>query len=1264
MTNDKGPMTNDKLRCFILCLILTPLSVGAALNLKPAAPQVDAGGEIRLSAEGAVEPVIWTASKGQINGSSQGTGAVITYTAPAEAGIAAITAEDAANQLETLAVIVLPAGDMTYAPENMRWKVYANRSNINVLLLSPDGAILWTGSNGGLEKRDSVTGRLLRVYTNRGFSNMNGLPDNNVQSLAIDSAGGLWAGTHNGLARLDADGVWTVYNENNANLPDNDVRSLAIDSTGRLWAGTSSGLARLDANGVWTMYYMSNSGLPHNFIQSLAVDGAGGLWAGTLDGGLARLDADGAWTVYDQNNSGLPDNWVMSLAIDGAGGLWAGTYGGLARLGADGAWTIYDQAELPNNWIMSLAGDGAGGLWAGIGGGGLARLGADGIWTVYDQAGLPPEYIQSLALDGAGGLWAGTDGSGLARLDTDGNWAVYDQNNTGPPGKAVRSIAIDSANGVWAGIDGSGLAHLGAKDVWTMYDKSNSGLPGNWIQSLVIDGAGRLWAGTRNSGLARLDADGAWTVYDNRNSGLPDNNIQSLAVDDAGRLWAGTERGGLARLDADGAWTVYDESDSIQLHHAVRALAIDGAGGVWTGTEDHGLVRLDTDGTWMVYDQRNSGLPDNDIHSIVINGTSRLWAGTKRDGLARLDADGTWTVYHAFYHNPPTAANSDLPSNYVRSLAVDSAGGGLWASTYYEGYSGPNHGLARLGADGAWTLYHADYGRVVYGIHEYIMDIPANADLPDYRIMSLADDGAGGLWAGTGRGLVRLSFGSDNLALVRQTGNSNLLTDKRAAIVIHPQGPELTGRDTSAIAFMAAHACRSLEARGYSSDEIYFLSAAPDMDIDGNSRPDHAVDAPVKFAEFRAGMPRRDLTQADLHAAFDWAAQQGALNQPLLLIFTGHGETDRLLLDAHGTTLAARELDTLLDNYQENTGNQVVVILEASHSGTLIPGLSGDDRLIITSTDSKRAYYDDLGALSFTRLFFDKLRDMNENRSFLQAFREVSAEFSSADSVFRRQRPQLDDNGTANPLDGILADSLCLNGCIGDLNGVSSDMTLAPETPAQTVTQGQKVTLAVRAVITNGYIRNVRAVILTPEAEILRSAHGFSLVPPVSVPLTRDPADSERWTGTFSGFTYRGNYIVKFLAEDRDGFFGPDASVTLTVEQGPEVPVAPVPNLKTLRNGNLLRVNLPFTQGEDIYAGIALPGGRLYLLDDFNNFHLFDGNFLLRWNGAGSTLFEISVAPWLPRGEYQLYMLRLPPGAEPWSNTDQWRLGVNSFTVE
>ncbi len=1306
--------------CFILCLALAFVSVRAALTFTPAAPLVETGGEIHLRTEGAVEPVIWTAAKGQINGSFQGMGTIITYAAPAEADIAAITVRDAANQMETLTVTVLPPDDIAdfYAPENVRSEVSSHRSHrIIALLLSADGATLWAGAKSGLEKRDWATGRLLRVYTR-----MDGLPSDAVTVFALDGAGGLWIGTPGGLARLGANGTWTVYHAGykhwdsetdervmdtpaNSGLPSNDIRSLAVDGAGGLWIGTySDGLARLGADGTWTVYHVdykhsvlpgedvidtpANSGLLSNDVRSLAADGAGGLWIGTSSG-LVRLDADGIWTVYHAGyrhwnsetgkyidipaNSGLPSNDVRSLAADGTGGLWIGTSSDLARLDTDGTWTVYhagyrhwdsetdefidipaNSGMLSNN-VRSLAVDGAGGLWTNTSYG-PARLGADGIWTVYHnmlwdletaKTAKTAKYVSgNLAVDNAGGVWIGTSDGDLARLGADKAWMIYERRSSGLPPDSVlsghgglptiyHSLASDGSGGLWFSarstyrnyITPSSLGRLNADgrlntDWISSYSQPGSAYYSNPLTrypfgDIASDGAGGLWM--IDAGLNRLGADGSWTRYDKI-----DKDVSRLAVDGAGGLWVSGGSSGLNRLGADGTWTVYDQSNSGLPDNRILSIAVDGKGGLWAGTDGSGLARLGADGTWTVYNESNSDLPDNVITSLAVDGAGELWAGTDA-GLTRLGADGTWTMVY---------------DQIVSTLVVNRVGG-VWANTEF--------GVAGLGADGIRTVYDQ-----------------SNSALTNNYILALVED-AGGLWAGTFDNLARFSFGGDRMRLFRQTGNSALFTDKRAAIVIHPQGSELTVRDTSSIAFMAAHACRSLKARGYTDDEIYFISAMPDMDIDGDGHPDDVTDAPVKLAEFRAGAPRRDLTMADLRAAFDWAAQQGTLDQPLLVIFIGHGEPERLLLDAHGAALTAPELDALLDSYQENSGSQAAVILEAGHSGTFIPGLSGDNRLIITSADSKRAYYDDLGALSFTRLYFDKLRDMNKNRSFSEAFRETSAEFSGADSIFRRQRPLLDDNGdgAANSLDGALADNWCLNGCIGGLSGAADEMTLAPETPAQTVMPDQKITLAARAVITGSHIRSVRAVILTPEAEALRSARGFSLIPPVSMPLTRDPADPERWSGTFSGFTYRGSYVVKFLAEDRDGFLGPYASVTLAQEQGPEVPVAPVPNLKTLRDGNILRVNLPFTQDKHVYASIAAPDGRLYMLDDFNSFHLFDGSLRLpRWNGAG-TLLEFYIAPWMPRGEYHLYMLRrLPAETEPQSNMVQWQLEASSFIVE
>ena len=1231
----------------LACLLLT-FPAHAALVFEPAAPWMASGGEIQLSVSGAQEPVTWTPNQGFIDDQTQGIGFTVTYTAPpgVDTALDFIAVRDGAGNTGTISVLIQPAAKIAAAisPENAQWRVYTNRSLVRILLPSADGRTLWAGTNGGLEKRNAYTGEVVRVFTTQ-----DGLPDNNIWCLLDDGSGGLWVGSGeredgSGLARLHADGGWTRYDTTNSGLPTDYVLSLLDDGVDGLWVGTSGGLVRLSADGEWTEYDIGASGLQSVTITSLASDGKGGVWIGTTDG-LAHLSADGTWEE-DEYHADLPDSWVSNLLSDGSGGLWIGTrYGGLARLDADDAWHVYrtTNSKLPDKDVRSLHSDGTGGVWIGTGGGGLAHLGADSEWKVYNNANsdLPDNHVLSLHADGSGELWVGTHSSGLLRLRGE-TWTRYQ--DTGVPDGSIISLYNDCAGTLWVGTEESGVARLGSDGFWTLYDRTNAGLPDNRITSLLGDRAGGLWAGTDRGGLAHLDADGTWMVYDSTNSDLPDNRVRSLHGDATGGLWVGTERG-LARLGADGAWLVYRSADSELPFDTIGSLGGDGTGGLWLGNGDEyavgeALARLAADGTWTVYhtgirgydaqgewtviEPANSDLPDTTIRSLHDDHSGTLWIGTQ--GLTRLAADGTWAVYRI--------NNSDLPSNLVNSVLSDGENG-VWTGT--------GQGLARLSADGEWTVYNS-----------------SNSGLPDSFVNTLHPDGTGGLWIGTEDGLAHLGFGRKNV-LTRQTDNLDLATQKSAALVILAPGRGYN--DSVSLEFMATHAYRSLQSRGFDHDEIYFLSYKPDLDINGDGITDrNAVDAPLTFDEFRAGASRRNLSVEDVRAAFAWAEAMGKLDQPLLVVYFGHGDPDELLLDAANTTLGGQELKDLLDSYEQATGSQAVVILEACHSGTLLPTLSKPGRLLLSSADDNRAYFDKFGQLSFSRLLFDRLRQKPKGDSFGAAYRHVKNTLSDWGTPFDgsatnnpAQNPQLDDAGS-------LAESLCLNVCFEYLSDDGIKLELESSTLPQNVTPGQSLNLQVR--IRGGMPHNPHAIVMTPQAAVLRDSQGFPLVPAGVVDLTQSVDDPQIWQGTFNGFDYQGGYTVNFQATSPEGVVSAAPPVKLSVTEGPVVMPAPVPNLDTLENGRHLRVDLPATgEGQDTYLGIGLPDGSFYLLQDENQLMPFDGLSLSSWQG-GDTVLDLPVAEWMPRGQYQLYLLRVPAGVEPLANPAVWELGRSGFTVE
>ncbi|MCP4696971.1 MAG: hypothetical protein GY862_08995 [Gammaproteobacteria bacterium] len=1109
-----------------LAVLINCRPVLAALIFEPAAPKAEAGTRINLSVSGAVGMAVWGALKGEI----QGFGNQVVYTAPRQAGMDVLTVLDGNDTIGILSITVLPASEVSVEilPENAVWEVFTNRSRVRALALSENGKILWAGTEGGLEQRDAKNGRLLRV-----FRNLDGLPHSHVNALLIDGKGALWVGTREGLAQRDKTGEWSIHSRE---LPHNWVNSLLADGNGGLWAGTGfndgGGLAHRDAEGNWQTFIQADSGLPHDWINALLIDGNGDLWAGTNGGGLARRSANGEWTVFNTQNSDLPSDYVIALLNDGSGGLWAGTNrlnnsaGGLARFSAAGEWRVYHEGDngLPGDDIIILLADGAGSLWLSTANG-LARGNANTGWELADLAqigitGGAHRQINALLLDGGDGLWAaigGYDGGGIAYYKA-GEWNLLPADDAGMPDNAVNLLLADGSGGQWIAT-GAGIAHHSAAGEWTLFDPTNSALPDGNISSLDIDAGGDLWAGTQG-GVVRRDVNGVWSVFNMENAPLPNNEVSAVASDAAGGLWAGLTKfydgaGGLAYHDAGGAWQVFNTGNSPLPGNDITALLTDSGDGVWIGANSYeegvtgGLAYRDAGGAWQVYTMDNAPLPSNYILSLLADGNGGLWTGTEA-GIVRRSAGGEWS---SFPEN--TAIVTDWHIHSLLAAGKD----GLWMGTI--------QGLVYRNAFGEWQVFNAE-----------------NSGLPDNTVSALLADGTGGLWAGTlYGGLAHLGFGRKSALLetIQDEGHQDiLLRGRRAAIIIHPRGQGSGYNQESAIDFMAGYAYHTLYARGYDNDEIYFLSHKPDLDFNGDATADaNLVDAPLTLAELKAGASSRDLSLADVEAAFAWAAKKGPLDQPLIVIFVDHGLPDGLLLDPLGREiLSADLLSARLDNYQAATGNQAAVLLEACHTGALLPGLSGPGRLIISSTDEGLAYYDDLGRTSFLKLYLDELR---QGDTFQQAFATVTQTLAGYRWPFNRQRPQWNDMmGTPR---------LCLNGCFGGLPGV---LTLTVQTSSAAVIEpGGSVELDVQTHAVGGSVRSVWASVLTPEVAAQRTAYGYSQLP-TPVTYLRKTTDN-RWQGNFSEFSTRGEYAITVKARDNTGFVTEAAPVTLLAEQGPAI---------------------------------------------------------------------------------------------------------------
>jgi diguanylate cyclase (GGDEF)-like protein len=205
-----------------------------------------------------------------------------------------------------------------------------------VLSLLRMGTYMLIGTYNGVYRYDTRSGQLVH------FRHVAGQPD----SLANDTVRqiarvgtAVWYATNNGISiardPLQTDGFINLSQRDGdpASLPQNLVDSLAVDTRGRVWAGTLGGLAMLphgNAPPYRFQRFGTAAGLASDKITALLSDGAGNLWVSTSNG-ISVVDG----RTLHIRNLGIRDGQRISSYIYAAaarmpdGTLLFGGLGGL-----------------------------------------------------------------------------------------------------------------------------------------------------------------------------------------------------------------------------------------------------------------------------------------------------------------------------------------------------------------------------------------------------------------------------------------------------------------------------------------------------------------------------------------------------------------------------------------------------------------------------------------------------------------------------------------------------------------------------------------------------------------------------------------------------------------------------------------------------------------------------------------------------------------------------------------------------------------------
>ncbi len=311
-----------------------------------------------------------------------------------------------------------------------------------------------------------------------------------VRSLAMEEATDtLWVGTSAGVLEIDAKSraVRNTFTREQG-LANEYVFAIGIDSQGYKWFGTNAGGVSRYRNGKWKTYFPLH-GLADYWIYSFAERGKGDFWIGTW-AGASRVDLKtGKFRNYVKE---LINEWVYGLSVDAKDRVWFGTEGGVSMLDGD-KWTHWTHKE-------GLGAPNAGNLPHSKNSGLGTRSRHDLSTSVEGTESYNPNYVFAVLAAPDGSVWAGTWGGGAGRYDG-AAWRNYTTAD-GLAGNIVYSIAREPGGAMWFGTNRGASRFDGTK--WTRFTHPE-GLAGDDVYAIAVAKNGDVWLGTKG-GVARVAA--------------------------------------------------------------------------------------------------------------------------------------------------------------------------------------------------------------------------------------------------------------------------------------------------------------------------------------------------------------------------------------------------------------------------------------------------------------------------------------------------------------------------------------------------------------------------------------------------------------------------------------------------------------------------------------------------------------------------------------------------------------------------------------
>lgn len=496
----------------------------------------------------------------------------------------------------------------------------------------------------------------VEIYS-RKLNTSNGLPENNIRSLAQDTKGYIWMGSPTGLYRYDGY-FFTTYKYSDTG----NTRLLNNNHISNCYALPDGRMLFSEKGGMYSVFDTNS-----NLFLDLPVDEMARMYREKRHFEAPEQIKEQFRQVLADGGNCISDNLGNSIVLDRKGHIWF-----VDRLtGETIPMQVFDEqlfGVISSHKYVVQTSERTGLIWVSTNGSGI---------TVYDRnsreeqhirqsSGLiSTDYIQDICLDSNDNLWVADEFHGVVCLNVvkkQSTTILLEPLSSGLRSNQVRVMHRVNDSLLWvANTQGSAYQADQQLHIRKMMEKVD-------VHCMATTPDGLTWIGTRTQGLQKPD--GSWLTA---SSSLSSNNVSALLYDE-GRLWVGCEDARLDLIDPNGQTTTVRHF--LPEAASPKVMLKDQNGYVWVGAKT-GLYRfkpslLMADNT--AYEQLLAGadIKYSDVNCIHEDAQGRLWIGTSGDGLYRTDDHGA-----SFTHITMT---NGLISDEIQSLAT-TADGTLWVAT-------------------------------------------------------------------------------------------------------------------------------------------------------------------------------------------------------------------------------------------------------------------------------------------------------------------------------------------------------------------------------------------------------------------------------------------------------------------------------------------------------------------------------------------------------------------------------------------------------